>query len=190
MSSLLYYSISSDLTKDEIIEIELRTERQFSYQSSNSKRKAKRLFVYGMFLFQLGQPFVPCAAAVVMPLPPAIHRLSPIEQDIILSNKNGYPQIATIPESKVNKIRLTNDQIKEFNNLALTPNNESYQSMKIKNAITTTTSVNPSPPRISKTASSIVIEPLLSWRARLLNCLICSFVNLILSTFDPEIVAI
>ena len=133
MSSLLYYSISSDLTKDEIIEIDKRVakNREAVYLfvrklPSNSKGKAKRLFVYGMFLFQLGQPFVPCAAAVVMPLPPvAIHRLSPIERDIILSNKNGYPQIATIPESKVDKIRLTNDQIKEFNNLALQLNSGS-----------------------------------------------------------------
>ena len=133
MNSLLYYSTSSDLTKDEIIEIDKRVAKNreaiflpISKLSSNSKRKAKRLFVYGMFIFQLGQPFVPCAAAVVMPLPPvAIHRLSPIERDIILSNKNGYPQIATIPESKVDKIRLTNDQTKEFNNLALQLNSGS-----------------------------------------------------------------
>ena len=73
-----------------------------------------------MFIFQLGQPLVPCAAAVMLPLPPvAIHRLSPIEQDRILSNKNGYPQVAIIPELKVDKIRLTNEQIKQFNNLAL-----------------------------------------------------------------------
>ena len=44
-----------------------------------------------MFIFQLGQPLVPCADAVVLPLPPAIHRLAPMEQDKILSNKNSYP---------------------------------------------------------------------------------------------------
>jgi len=93
---------------------------------SNLTRKAKRVFVYGMVIFQLGQPLVPCAAAVVMPLPRvAIHRLSPMEQDRILSNKNSYHQIATIPESKVDKIRLTNDQMKEFNNLALQLNSGS-----------------------------------------------------------------
>ena len=127
MSSLLYYPISSNLTKDEIIAIDKQVakNRKGVYLfvrklPSNSKRKAKRLFVYGMFLFQLGQPLVPCAAAVVMPLPPiAIHRLSPIEQDRILSNKNGYPQIANILEEKVDKIRLTNDQIQQFNNRAL-----------------------------------------------------------------------
>ena len=133
MSSLLYYSISSNLTKDEIIAIDKQVakNRKGVYLfvrklPSNSKRKAKRLFVYGMFLFQLGQPLVPCAAAVVMPLPPiAIHRLSSIEQDRILSNKNSYPQIAHILEEKVDKIRLTNDQIKQFNNLALQLNSGS-----------------------------------------------------------------
>lgn len=133
MSSLLYYPISSNLTKDEIIAIDKQVakNRKGVYLfvrklSSNSKRKAKRLFVYGMFLFQLGQLLVPCAAAVVMPLPPiAIHRLSPIEQDRILSNKNSYPQIAHILEEKVDKIRLTNEQIKEFNNLAIELNSGS-----------------------------------------------------------------
>ncbi len=83
---------------------------------SNLKRKAKRLFVHGMFLFQLGQPLVPCAAAVIMPLPPtAIDRLSPFEQDRILENKNSYPQIASIVESKTDKMVLTDQQIEDFN---------------------------------------------------------------------------
>lgn len=88
MSSLLYYSISSNLTKDEIIEIDERVSknREAVYLfvkklPSNPKAKAERLFVHGMFIFQLGQPLVPCAAAVVMPVPPvAIHRLSRIEK--------------------------------------------------------------------------------------------------------------
>ena len=75
-----------------------------------------------MFIFQLGQPLVPYATAVVMPLPPvAIHRLSPIEESRIRTNKN-YPQIADIPASKVDKIKLTNEQIK---NLALQLNSGS-----------------------------------------------------------------
>lgn len=140
MNSLLYYSISSDLTKDEIIEIDKRVakNRESVYLfvrklPSNSKGKAKRLFVYGMFIFQLGQPLVPCAAAVMMPLPPvAIHRLSPIEQDRIRNANIVKHQIATIPESKVDKIRLTNDQIKQFNNLALQLNSG---SIKMEEAI-------------------------------------------------------
>ncbi len=133
MTSLLYYSISSDLTEDEILEIDEQVgrNREAAYLflrklPSNGKRKAKRVFVYGMFLFQLGQPLVPCRADVMMSLPPvAIHRLSPMEQDRILSNKNSYHKIATIPESKVDKIRLTNEQIKQFNNLALQINSGS-----------------------------------------------------------------
>jgi hypothetical protein len=81
----------------------------------NGKRKAKRLFVHGMFLFQLGQPLVPCAAAVILPLPPAIERLSPFEQDRILGNKNSYPQIASIVESKTDKMVLTDQQIEDLN---------------------------------------------------------------------------
>lgn len=51
---------------------------------SYSKRKAKRVFLYTTFIFQLGQPLVPYAAAVTMSLPPTIHRLSP---DYHLLNK-------------------------------------------------------------------------------------------------------
>jgi hypothetical protein len=91
---------------------------------SNSKGKAKRLFVYVIFLFQLGQPLIPCAAGVMIPLPPAINRLSPIKESITRIQKN-YTQTATIPESKVDKIRLTNEQIKQFNNLALQLNSGS-----------------------------------------------------------------
>ena len=51
-----------------------------------------------------------------MPLPPlAIHRLSSMEKDKILSNKNFSPQIATIANQKVDKIRLIDRQIEDFN---------------------------------------------------------------------------
>ena len=95
----------------------------------NVKSKAKRLLVYGMFLFQLGQPLVPYIAFAITT---AIDRLSPFEQDRILGNKKCYPQIATIPASKVDKIRLTNDQFKQFNNIALQLNNG---SLKMEEAI-------------------------------------------------------
>ena len=99
MTASLYNSISSGLTEDEIIEIDrkVRNNRKGVYLfvrnlPSNSTRKAKRLFVYGIYIFQLGQPLVTCAAAVVMPVPPVgIHKLSPMEQDRILSNKSSYP---------------------------------------------------------------------------------------------------
>ena len=53
-----------------------------------------------------------------MPLLAVIHRLLPIEESQTKTNKN-YPQIAVIAASKVDKIRLTNKQIKQFNSLAL-----------------------------------------------------------------------
>jgi len=74
---------------------------------------AKQMYV--LFLFNLGQPLAPYAAAVVIPLPPTpIHRLYGTwnEESKISTNKN-YPQIAAIPASKVDKVVLTNSQIKE-----------------------------------------------------------------------------
>lgn len=44
-----------------------------------------------VFIFAISQSF-----ALMMPLLPAINRLLPIEQNIILSNKNSYLQIAPI----------------------------------------------------------------------------------------------
>lgn len=126
MSSLLYYSISSNLTQNEIIEVDRRVAKDreavylfFRELPSNPKRKAKRLGLYIVILFIISQPLVPDVDAVMMPLPPSIHRSSPMEQGRILSNKTYYPKIAHILEEKVDKIRLTNEQIKQFNNLAL-----------------------------------------------------------------------
>lgn len=53
----------------------------------------------------------------------AIHRL--LQQDRIPNNKTNYAQIAPIPQSKVNKIILTNDKIKQFNNFVLQLNSGS-----------------------------------------------------------------
>ena len=88
MTALLYYSISSDLTENEIIETDrlVPKNREVAYLfvrklPSNSKGKAKELFLYGIFLFQLSQPLVPYTAAVMMPLPPAIYGLSSISYE-------------------------------------------------------------------------------------------------------------
>ena len=123
MSALLYYSISSDLTEDEIIEINKQVDnnREAIYLflrqlPSNSTRKAKRLGLYIVFMFAISQPLVPWAAAVVMPLPPAIHRLGPIEESITRTQKN-YPQIASIIESKMDKMVLTDQQIEDLNSI-------------------------------------------------------------------------
>ena len=127
--SILYFHTRKLFLKDEIIEIDNRggkNREAVRKLPSNSKRKAKRFIPYIVFIFMISRPLVPCAAAVVMLLLPiAIHRLSPIEQDRILSNKNSYPQIAHILEEKVDKIRLTNEQIKQFNNLAIELNSGS-----------------------------------------------------------------
>ena len=65
----------------------------------------------------------------MLPLPPAIGRLSPIEE--IKTNKN-YTEIANIPASKFDKIKLTKEQIKQFTNFALELNN---RSIKMEEAI-------------------------------------------------------
>ena len=136
MSSLLYYSLSSDLTEDEIIRIARRVAKEreaiylfFRELPSNSKSKVKRIGLYTIFIFTLSQPLVLCPAAVMLPLPPAIGRLSPIEE--IKTNKN-YTEIANIPASKFDKIKLTKEQIKQFTNFALELNN---RSIKMEEAI-------------------------------------------------------
>jgi len=62
MSSLLYYSVSSDLTKDKIILInkQVKKNREELYLflkqlPLNSKRKAKRLGCYIVFMFAISQ---------------------------------------------------------------------------------------------------------------------------------------
>ena len=51
----------------------------------------------------------------MLSLPPAIERLSPFEQNRILENKNYYPQITPIIESKIDKMVLTEEQIDDLN---------------------------------------------------------------------------
>ena len=125
MSTFLYYSISSNLTENEIIEIDRRVAKEretvylfFRELPSTSKRRAKQLRLYVTFAFIISHPVAPYVFTVMVPLPPAIYRLSPIEQDRILSNEKYYPKIAHILEEKVNKIKLTNEQIKQFNKIA------------------------------------------------------------------------
>jgi hypothetical protein len=124
MTLLLYYSYSRGLNEDDLVEIDKRVGRNreavylfFTELPLNSKRKAKKIRFSVVFMFMISQPLAPCAA-VMLPLSQAIHRLSPIEESRIRTNKN-YPQIAAIPASKVDKIRLTDEQIKQFDSLAL-----------------------------------------------------------------------
>jgi hypothetical protein len=125
MTAFLYYSFSLGLTENEIFEIDKKVgeNRKVVYEfttniSLNGKRKIKRIYFYVIFMFAIAQPLAPCGA-VLMPLPPtAIHKLYHSAGSEIGTNKN-YPQIALIPASKVDKIRLTNEQMKQFKNLAL-----------------------------------------------------------------------
>ncbi len=122
MTALLYYSISSNLTEDEIIEINKQVDNNqeavylfFTKLPSNSKRKVKRLCLYVIFMFAISQPLSPCVPVMITPIPTAINRLSSLEKSTSIANKN-YPQIASIAQPKVDKIKLTNEQIKQFNN--------------------------------------------------------------------------
>ena len=113
MSLLLYYSTSSSLSKKEIIEIDVYVIKNRKFVKNlplYAKRKVKRLVSY--------------AAAIPMPLPSAIHRVLPT-RDRILNDKNRYIELAIIPKLKVDKIRLTDKQIKQFNNLAFQLNSNS-----------------------------------------------------------------
>ena len=127
MSLLLYYSTSSGLSKKEIIEIDVYVIKNRKFVKNlplYAKRKVKRLVSYATFMLQLSQPLVSYAAATPMPLPSTIHRVLPT-RDRILNDKNRYIELAIIPKLKVDKIRLTDKQIKQFNNLAFQLNSNS-----------------------------------------------------------------
>lgn len=117
MTALLYCSISSDLTEDKIIEIDrqVANNREFVRNlPSNSKRKTKIVFLYATFIFQLGQPLAPYAAAVMIPLPPqiSIEHLVPAE---VLRRNNECPGIAPIIKAKMDKMILTDQQVEDLN---------------------------------------------------------------------------
>ena len=117
MTALLYYSISSDLTEDEIIEIDsqVANNREFVRNlPSNSKRKAKRVLLYATFIFQLGQPLVPYAAAVMVPLPTQIS-IEHLVSAEVLRNNNQCPGIAPIIKAKMDKMILTDQQVEDLN---------------------------------------------------------------------------
>jgi hypothetical protein len=120
MTALLYYSYSRGLSENELVEIDKEVYKNRKFVSglvkklpSNSKRKAKRLCMYVVFMLAISQPLAPCAA-VILPLPSgAIHRLSSIDDNAIYTNRD-YPRIAPMIGYKVDKVRLTNQQIEQF----------------------------------------------------------------------------
>ena len=115
MTVLLYYSISSKLTDDEIKEIDRQVSKNretLKSLPSNSKRTLKKVLANGMLVFSLSQPLL---YTVVLPLPPNVERLLPIEQDKILSDKNSSPQIAPFIEPKIHKTIVTDKRIEDLN---------------------------------------------------------------------------
>ena len=115
MTALLYYSISSDLTEDEIIEIDsqVANNREFVRNlPSNSKRKAKRVLLYATSIFQLGQPLY--TAAVMLPLPTQISIEHLVSAEVLSSN-NQCPGIAPIIKAKMDKMILTDQQVEDLN---------------------------------------------------------------------------
>jgi hypothetical protein len=117
MTALLYYSISFDLTENEIIEIDRYVTKNLEFVRnlpSNSKRKAKKVLLYATFIFQLVQPLVPYAAAVMVPLPTqiSIEHLVPAE---VLRSNNQCPGIAPIIKAKMDKMTLTDQQVEDLN---------------------------------------------------------------------------
>ena len=87
MTALLHYSISSKLTDDEIKEIDKQISKNQKTLKSlflNSQIKIQKVLANGMLVFQLSQPLLYTG---IVPLPPSVERLLPIEQDKILSDK-------------------------------------------------------------------------------------------------------
>ena len=115
MTALLYYSISSDLTEDEIIKIDSQVvnNREFVRNlPSNLKRKAKRVLLYATSIFQLGQPLY--TAAVMLPLPTQISIEHLVSAEVLRSN-NQCPSIALIIKAKMDKMILTDQQVEDLN---------------------------------------------------------------------------
>jgi len=120
MTALLYESISSNFTKDEKIDIDksVLQNRELVYLfvrelALNSKTKTKKLFLYIRVMFEFGQPLLPYAYGIMVPLPPPI--VSTLEQDReILNNKNYYPEIASIIETKMDTMILTDKQTQDL----------------------------------------------------------------------------
>ena len=66
-----------------------------------------------MFIFQLGQPLVPYAAAVMVPLPPQISIEHVVRAEVLRGNTQ-CPGIAPIIKAKMDKMTLTDYQVQEL----------------------------------------------------------------------------
>ena len=94
MTAFLSLSYSRGLSEKEVVEIDeqVAKNRETVYLfirklPSNSKRRAKRLCLYMIFVFTVSQPLAPCVA-MELPATPAINRLSPMEKCRIKTKKS------------------------------------------------------------------------------------------------------
>ena len=112
MTALFYYSIHAKLTENEILEIDKQVFANrlfFKELRKNPKRKLKRIGVYILFIFEVGQPLISVSRHVMVPLPPnrmKINRICPIdrihkETETITQTKSF--QIANVIEPQVTK---------------------------------------------------------------------------------------
>ena len=81
MTAFLYFSISSDLTKDEILKIDEEVSKNRELVSifiknlpCNIKHKSKRICYYGIFLFTISQPIASCVSEMFQPEIPRMER--------------------------------------------------------------------------------------------------------------------
>lgn len=128
----LYNLIYSDLTTSEIAEINKLVDKEqrnlslfvknlnskINLKKKNFLIKPKRIFLNGLFAFQLSQPLILGSKAGIISLPPiGIHKLMNLQEDKIIGNKNYYAKIVDIIEQKGDKIILTNQQIQRLDSI-------------------------------------------------------------------------
>ena len=93
MTALLYYSISQSLNENEVVRIdkEVCINKKVVYifltkLPFNTKRKAKKICLYVIFMFAISQPLVPCVAIMMPWTPTAFYKLSCVEESRISTN--------------------------------------------------------------------------------------------------------
>ena len=108
MSALLYISISSKFTDDEIKQIDKQVSKNYETIKSLSKFRVKKILVNSIVIFQL-------KAAVMMPLPPqiSIEHLVPAEvtgkeEAHLLESGGNYLTEAVLNNQKALTITDTN----------------------------------------------------------------------------------
>jgi hypothetical protein len=91
---------------------------KINFKKKFSKIKPKKIFLKGLFAFQLSQPLISGSKAGIVSLPPiGIHKLINLQEDKSLGNKNYYAKIVDIIQQKGDKIILTNQQIQRLDYL-------------------------------------------------------------------------